>query len=152
MKYEEIIEMYNKDAEMNRADVRDDMLIVPKLHAKYLRILRDERVALVKYDASLKDTKRIIREYYTTKNSSWTDDQIEVFEKYGLEIRNKDAMPMSTADDYWVPTNKAVVEATLRYANQKAKVDLVVEIIKELKGRTYMLNGFAKYDMFKGGE
>ena len=46
MKLDEIHNMWSQDCEMNRIELGEEALKIPKLHSKYLRMFSDETMLL----------------------------------------------------------------------------------------------------------
>ena len=64
MKIDEIIESWKQDSVIDDVDLDREALKIPNLHAKYLRLLFEQRVKLRSLQGKRKELKRVLGEYY----------------------------------------------------------------------------------------
>ena len=64
MNIEKIIEEWRKDSVLDDVDLDNEALRIPNLHAKYLKILFEERVKLRSLRGKQKQLKRTLHDYY----------------------------------------------------------------------------------------
>ena len=64
MNIEKIIEEWRKDIVLDDVDLDNEALRIPNLHAKYLKILFEERVKLRSLRGKQKQLKRTLQDYY----------------------------------------------------------------------------------------
>ena len=81
---EKLLEMWKVDAEIDKANISEEIIKIPRLHGKYLDILSRYKILLKEIDFKYLKMKRIMFEYYTGKM-----DQ-ETLEKYNLEPGEED--------------------------------------------------------------
>ena len=79
MNINELLQMWSKDANIDRTEPGRELINIPILHAKYLQILSTHRLAVKNIDYKLATLKRLKWEYYTGK----LDD--EELQKHGWE-------------------------------------------------------------------
>ena len=65
MKIEDIFELWQTDTNIDRTELGDEALKIPKLHHKYFQIYTTEKMLLRKYESELKQLKLDKYEFYT---------------------------------------------------------------------------------------
>lgn len=65
MKLDDIYQEWEKDSEINRSELGDEALRIPKLHHKYFKIFTQERLILRKLEFDLKQVKLEKFEFFT---------------------------------------------------------------------------------------
>jgi hypothetical protein len=139
---EELLEMWRKDAEMDRTEPGRELLNIPKLHSKYVTIMSNHRMMARDAEFQLNRWKKIKWEYYTGKLD---DDDLK---KFGW-----DPFPFTLKSDI-----TTYLEADEDINKYKAKrvihdeiVDVCTAIIKELNSRTFQLRDFIAWERFVNG-
>jgi len=139
---EELLEMWRKDADMDRTEPGRELLNIPKLHSKYVTIMSNHRMMARDAEFQLNRWKKIKWEYYTGKLD---DDDLK---KYGWE-----PFPFTLKSDI-----TTYLEADEDINKYKAKrvihdeiVDVCTSIIKELNSRTFQLRDFIAWERFVNG-
>ena len=79
MKLEEIQELWNRDREIDIAELAIESVRIPQLHDKYLKIYIDERIKLKSLEFELSKMVRLKNDYYSGKMAQ------EDLEKLGWE-------------------------------------------------------------------
>ena len=67
MKLEEILNLWQKDVEIDKSHLDVEILNIPKLHHKYLKILSQERLIYKELDRKKKDIIQSLWMYYSGK-------------------------------------------------------------------------------------
>lgn len=139
---DELLEMWRKDADIDRTEPGKALLDIPKLHSKYLNILSRHRLLSKEAEFKYSKTKKIKWEYYTGK----LDD--DTLEKHGWE-----PFPFVLKSD--ITTYLESDEDMNKCLAQKAMHDEIVEvctaILKELNSRTFQLRDFISWEKFIQG-
>jgi hypothetical protein len=139
---EELLEMWRKDAEMDRTEPGRELLNIPKLHSKYVTIMSNHRMMARDAEFQLNRWKKIKWEYYTGKLD---DDDLK---KYGW-----DPFPFTLKSD--ITTYLEADEDINKYKAKRVIHDEIVEvctaIIKELNSRTFQLRDFIAWERFVNG-
>ncbi len=139
---DDLLEMWRKDAEIDRTEPGKELLNIPKLHSKYVTILSNHRLMLKDAEFQLNRWKKIKWEYYTGKLD---DDDLK---KYGW-----DPFPFTLKSD--ITTYLEADEDINKYKAKKILheeiVDVCIAIIKELNSRTYQLRDFIAWERFVNG-
>jgi hypothetical protein len=141
-KLDELLEMWAKDAEIDRTEPGKALLDIPKLHSKYLNILSSHRLSSRDAEFKYNRMKKIKWEYYTGKLD---DDDLR---KYGWE-------PFQFVLKSDITTYLDSDEDLNKYKAQKIMHDEIVEvcqsILKELNSRTFQLRDFIAWERFIQG-
>jgi hypothetical protein len=141
-KLEELLDMWAKDADIDRTEPGKALLDIPKLHSKYLNILSSHRLASRDAEFKYNRMKKIKWEYYTGKLD---DDDLK---KYGWE-------PFQFVLKSDITTYLESDEDLNKYKAQKIMHDEIVEvcnsILKELNSRTFQLRDFIAWERFIQG-
>ena len=141
-KIDELIEMWKKDAVVNRTEPGRELLNIPVLHSKYLSILTKNRLLSKESEFKYNKMKRLKWEYYTGKLD---DDELK---KYGWEpfpyILKSD---LSTYLDSDEDLNKLIANKIVH----DEIIEICLTVMKELNSRTYQLRDFISWQKFIQG-
>lgn len=139
---EELLKMWEKDSVMDRTEPSKELLNIPILHSKYLKILSNHRMLSKQAEFKFNKMKRLKWEYYTGKLDE------ETLREYGWTpfpyvLKSEISSYLESDEDL----NKFVA--------QKALHDEIVEvcqsIMKELNARTFQLKDFISWEKFISG-
>ena len=142
MKIEEIRAEWDADAVIDKTEIGDEALKIPKLHAKYMRMLSDERLLLRKLETDLKVLKRDKYEFYTMGPTKEQKD-------LGWELPAR-GMVLKQDINIYMEADKQVVDLSLRVGMQQEKVELLDSVIRSIMNRGYQLKtalDFLKFTM-----
>ena len=139
---EELLEMWRKDADMDRTEPGRELLNIPKLHSKYVTIMSNHRMMARDAEFQLNRWKKLKWEYYTGKLD---DDDLK---KFGW-----DPFPFTLKSD--ITTYLEADEDINKYKAKKVIhdeiVDVCTSIIKELNSRTFQIRDFIAWERFVNG-
>ena len=141
-KLDELLEMWKKDAEIDRTEPGKALLDIPKLHSKYLNILSRHKLLQKECEFKYSRMKKIKWEYYTGKMDQ--DD----LAKYGWEpfpytLKSEINTYLEADDD----VNKYLAKKLLH----EEIVEVCQAILKELNNRTWELRSFIDWEKFIQG-
>lgn len=141
-KLDELIAMWNVDAEIDRTEPGRALIDIPKLHAKYVTILSNHRLLSKESDYKLSKIKRLRWEYYTGK----LDDK--ELEKYGW-----DQFPFTLKSEInmYLDSDEHIDNWKKRKILHDEIVEVCNSILKELNNRTWELKSFIDYEKFING-
>lgn len=141
-KLEDLLEMWRKDADIDRTEPGKALLDIPKLHSKYLNILSSHRLMVKQAEFKYNKMKKLKWEYYTGKMDDAT------LKHYGWE-----PFPYILKSD--ITTYLDSDEDLNKYLANKAMheeiVDVCNAILKELNSRTFQLRDFIAWERFIQG-
>jgi hypothetical protein len=142
-KIDEVMDMWDKESPVDSTEPGKEILRIPTLHAKYVRILTNHSLAAKQCTFEYARMKKIKTEYYSGR----MDDQD--LKKFGWEpfrfILKSDMNVYIEGDD-----------DLQRILAKKVLHDNVVEyctmIVKELTSRTYQLRSYMDWEKFIVGQ
>lgn len=143
MKLEQILELWEEDSHINKNELGDEAIKIPKLHSKYYRIYVNEKLVLRKYKAELDQLRLEKYEFYT---QGPTKEQMDL----GWKLPASGKILKNEVNSY-LDADKEIVEKSLKIGLQNEKVDLLESIIKSLTSRGFNLNVAVSWERFKVG-
>jgi Recombination, repair and ssDNA binding protein UvsY len=143
MKLEDILEMWSEDCNVNRLELGEESLKLPKLHSKYLRIYTEERLLLKRLEEERKELVLMKHDYYRGIMPE-EDLKANGWEPFRLNIIKSD-LPM------YLDADQDIIKLNLRVAMQQEKVDALESIIRSINNRGYLIKNAIEYEKFKVG-
>ena len=143
MKIDELKEMIDKDAAFLKEESHMDTssLSIPELHAKYLSLIYDERLALDYFKVEYKVLKRDKWIYYTGK----ADPDVYEQKPFNLNILKADV-------DKFIDADTELNAVYLKVKAQEEKLNLITEIVKSVMGHSFNVGNAIKWKKFLNGE
>ncbi len=143
MKLDDIYQEWEKDSEINRNELGDEALRIPKLHHKYFKIFTQERLTLRKLEFDLKQLKLEKFEFFT---QGPTPEQHEK----GWKLPPQGKILKSEANNY-VDSDEEVIQLALRIGIQLEKIELLESVIKTFTNRGFNIKSAIDWEKFKVG-
>jgi hypothetical protein len=143
MKLEEIHEWWAVDCEVDRTELGEESLKIPKLHSKYLRVYSEERMLLKRLEEERKQFAHLKNDYYRGILAE-EDLKEHGWEPFRLNVLKSD-VPM------YVDSDTDMIKLNLRIAMQQEKVDILESIIRSINNRGYLIKNAIEYEKFKVG-
>ena len=140
MKFEEIIELWGEDSQIDKSELGDEALKIPKLHHKYYTILIRERAILKKLESDLKILKLEKYEFYSQGHTEET-------KKKGWKLPPK-GMILKSDIPLYMEADQDIISITLRIDAQQEKVDYIDSILKTLQTRGYVIKTAVDWQKF----
>jgi hypothetical protein len=140
MKIENILEQWQIDAEINRTELGDEALKIPKLHHKYYQIYISEKILLRSYENDMKKLKLDKYEFYTQGHTDET-------RSLGWELPAK-GMILKTDIPMYMEADKELIKLSLKIGIQQEKIELLESIIKSLTNRGYQIKSAIDWQKF----
>ncbi len=143
MKIDELKEMIDKDAAFLKEESHMDTssLSIPELHAKYLSLIYDERLALDYFKVEYKVLKRDKWIYYTGK----ADPEVYEEKPFNLNILKADV-------DKFLDADTDLSALYLKVKAQEEKLNLLTDIVKTIVGHSFSVGNAIKWKKFLNGE
>ena len=139
---EQVLKLWEKDADIDRTEPGNELIKIPKLHNKYLTIMTSHRFALEKANFDYLRMRKIKWEYYTGKLSQ------EELQEYGWEpFRYTLKSDIST----YLESDNDLIKLLEKKMYHKETVSVIEAIMSELKSRTFQLRDFIQWERFIGG-
>lgn len=141
MRIEEICDLWQVDCDIDKTELGDESLKIPKLHHKYYQIYTTEKLLLRKFESQLKKLKLEKYEFYTQGPNEETP---YTWKLPARGIILKQDIPM------YMDADKDIVELSLKIGLQQEKVEFLESIIKSLINRGFQIRAaidFMKFTM-----
>jgi hypothetical protein len=143
MKLDDIMEMWSEDCNVNRLELGEESLKLPKLHSKYLRVFTEERLLLRRLEGERKELILTKHDYYRGVMPE-EDLRSNGWEPFRLNVLKSD-IPM------YIEADQDIIKLNLRIAMQQEKVDALESIIRSINNRGYLIKNAIEYEKFKVG-
>lgn len=144
MKIDEILELWEQDSIIDKTNISQESLNIPKLHSKYYNIFIREKILLDKLNLQLKE---IELERWNFYNGSAPTEQYESYEGnfFDLKLLKQDK-------ERFFESDKEIMEHKNKIMLQKAKTECLFDIIKMISNRSFQIKNFIEYEKFKAAE
>ena len=132
MLVDEIAEMWIKDAVIDDVELDTESLKVPTLHAKYLKILYQEKLKLKSFNLKRKTVSRVLGEYYRGDLNSPEDLRELQREPWSRTVLKQDL-------SNYVDSDKDMIKLLTKISYQEEVVSLLEDIIKNINNRGFQI-------------
>ena len=143
MKLDDIMEMWSEDCNVNRLELGEESLKLPKLHSKYLRVFTEERLLLRRLEGERKELILTKHDYYRGVMPE-EDLRANGWEPFRLNVLKSD-IPM------YIEADQDIIKLNLRIAMQQEKVDALESIIRSINNRGFLIKNAVEFEKFKVG-
>jgi len=140
---DDIKKMVNSDLDMDKTELDIEALKTPQLHNKYLNILLDEKLILVKLEGEFKILRKFKWLYYTGKISQEELDENDI-EPFPLNVLRQDI-------DKFMDSDEEIIKLTNRIAYGKLKVGYLESIVKIISNRQWLIREAIDWIKFTHG-
>ena len=143
MKLEEIQELWNRDREIDIAELAIESVRIPQLHDKYLKIYIDERIKLKSLEFELSKMVRLKNDYYSGKMAQ------EDLEKLGWEpflgkiLKGEMHSYLEADEDVFRIKTKIVM--------MEEKINYLDSIVKMINNRGFQIKSAIDWIKYKDG-
>lgn len=143
MKIEEIHDLWAEDSVIDRTDLGEEAIKIPKLHHKYYTIFNAERQTLRLLEAKMKKLKLDKYEFFTQGPNEETKAKGWQMPAKGMILKADIPMYMDADVD--------IIELTLKIGAQQEKLEFLESIIKSLQHRGYNIRAAIDWNKFTMG-
>jgi hypothetical protein len=144
MKLEDILAEWDKDSQLDRTKLDNASLDIAKLHAKYIRIVSNERLLLLKYESEYKQLKFDKFEFYADGPSEETPKEwLELFPARGKIIK--------TEVPRYLEVDRDIIALTLKVGLQKEKIEVLKSIIDIISHLGFQIKNAIEWMKFMNG-
>jgi hypothetical protein len=144
MKFEELFEEWEKDSNIDKTDLGDSAIKIPRLHHKYYKIFCKERSNLKMLEADMKKLKLEKYEFYTLGPTNDSRDK-------GWKLPPKGIILKQDLNIY-MDADKDIIDLSLKIGVVQEKIDFLESIIKSLANRGYLIKTALDWQKFIMGE
>ena len=143
MKIEDIFEHWEKDSQIDKTELGDAALDIPKLHHKYFQFLVNEKMQLRKLEAEFKRLKLDKYEFLTQGPNEETKDKGWKLPAKGMILKGDIPMYMEADED--------IINVSLKIGLQQEKVELLDSIVKTIINRNFIIRNAIDWQKFTMG-
>jgi hypothetical protein len=131
-KIEDITDVWRDDAKIDDVELDTESLKIPNLHAKYLKLLSEERMRLRSMRQQRKVTYRELADYYKGDLNNTEDLKRIEREPWPRTVLKQDL-------DSYVDADDIMIKLTTRIVYQEEIVSVCEEILKSINARGYAI-------------
>lgn len=143
MKLEEIQQLWEKDCEIDRAELGEESLKIAQLHSKYFKLFSAERLLYKKLEKDIKILQKVKFEYY---NGILSHDELKErgWDPFSLKVLKSDL-------HIYLDGDVDIHNAQLKLEYQKEKIDFLENVIKALNNRNFQIKNAIDWAKFMNG-
>lgn len=142
-KLEDIVDEWETDCEVNSTQLDSESLRIPKLHAKYLRLLQIQKSRLPLVTNRYEKMKLLRWEYYNGKLSEEVLRQYK-WEPFGLKVLKADLHNYMSADEVLMPLKNKLDECT-------ETIGMLEDILKQISNRNFTIKNAIDFLRYTNG-
>ncbi len=143
MNIDQILEEWSKDSDMDRNDLGEESLKIPKLHGKYYRMYVTEKM---KWIGLKEDKKKLVLDKHDYYRGIMPVEEVK---RRGWEIWNltvlKSELPM------YIDSDEHIRELNLKIMLLEEKCNLIESILKNIATRGYQIKTAVEFERFRAG-
>lgn len=143
MTIDEILENWQKDSQIDKTELGDEALNIPKLHHKYYQIFVKEKMILRKQESDMKQLKLDKYEFLTQGPNEETKEKGWKLPPKGMILKGD--LPM------YLDADQDVVNLSLKIGYQQEKLELLDSIIKTIMNRNFIIRNAIDWQKFTMG-
>lgn len=140
-----LMEEWINDAAYDETEPQRAMANIPKLHAKYLRIMTHHNLLVKKLLSEYNSRRKIKWEYYNGDLNNPED-----LERYGLEPMMKKVLRADL--QHYLDSDTELNNILLKKVMHEEIVEFSKQVLKELNNRTWQLKSYMDWEKFIGGQ
>jgi hypothetical protein len=140
---EQIIKLWEKDSEIDQTEPGKELIKIPLLHSKYIKILVNHKLATKKAHFDYQRMRKVKWEYYTGKLS-----QEELAERGWEPFQFTLKSDIGT----YLEADNDLIKLLEKKVYHDECVSAIESILSELKQRTWQLRDFISWEKFIGGQ
>ena len=138
---EELQEMWEKDAKIDRDNLHEESLNVPSLHAKYFELYNTIFLLRKKAEQQRKNIRHERYEYFSGK----ADPEVYQKDPFGKKIRDKDTMTK------YLDADEKLSNSSLKIDYYDTMLVYLESILKVIQNRTYQIKNAIEFMRFNSG-
>lgn len=142
---DDLMKMWSEDSIIDQTEPGRAMADIPKLHAKYLKILSYHNLVVKKLHGDYLRMKKLKFEYFNGDLNN-----LEDLKEYNLEPFTKKVIRQDIS--MWIDADKQLNDILLKKAMNQEIVDATTLILKELHSRTFQIKSIIEWERFTGGK
>jgi len=141
---EQLLKYWDDDCIIDQTEPGKELLKIPVLHNKYLKILIKHRLASKRITFEYSKMRKVKEEYY---NGTLSQEELNEYgwEQFLLNIKTKQGI------DKYLDSDKDLIRLLEKKMHHDEAISVCESILQELKSRTYQLRDFISWEKFIGG-
>lgn len=143
MNIDDILNLWQDDVKIDKTELGDEALNIPKLHHKYYQIFVKEKLILRKYESEFKQLKLDKYEFLTQGPNEETKDKGWRLPAKGMILKGDIPLYLDADDD--------IVNLSLKIGLQQEKIELLDSIIKSIMNRNFVIKNAIDWNRFTMG-
>jgi hypothetical protein len=145
MKFDELHDMWSKDCEISK-DLHKESIETPLLHAKYLRILNQEKGKLVFLEM---EQKKLLKKKWLYYNGKMSQEDIE---KEGWDFDPFEGLKVLKGEmNYYYDADTDIQHSEAKILLKKQVIDTLKEILENIKWRHQTIRNAIEWKKFENG-
>jgi len=144
MDLSKIQDLWEKDSALDISDninsVSQASADTPKLHAKYFKILSEERLEARRLELKMKERSALLWKFYA--GMPMDEDELDFLR---LDPINKEKRVLKDQIRYYIDADKPMLKLQTMLEYQNEKVSFLEEIIKQLNNRSFQLKNVIEW-------
>jgi hypothetical protein len=143
-KLENIMKLWEGDSIIDSTEPGKELLKIPQLHNKYLKILVGHRLAIKRLNFDYAKLRRLKEEYY---NGSLSQEELEEngWEPFLLNLKTKQGV------ERYIESDSQLIKLLEKKIYHDEAISVCESILQELKSRTFQLRDYIQWERFIGG-
>ncbi len=141
---EQIIKYWDEDSVIDSTEPGKELLKIPQLHNKYLKILIKHRLAIKKINFDYARLRKIKEEYYSGSLSKEELDE-NGWEPFLLNVKTKQGI------ERYIDSDADLIRLMEKKMYHDEAISVCESILQELKSRTFQLRDYISWERFIGG-
>jgi len=150
MELSKIQEHWDKDSQLDQTENANSISKASGdtsvLHAKYFRILSDERLRLRQFEIQVKERTALLWKYYS--RMPLDNDEME---QLNIDPIENEKRILKEQIRYFIDADKELLKLQTKIEYQKEKVDFLESILKMLNNRTFQIKNIIEWKKFIAG-
>jgi hypothetical protein len=140
---QDVLKLWESDADIDQTEPGKELLKIPKLHNKYLTILTKHKIAAKKAHFDYMRMRKVKIDYFAGRL-----DQEEL-DKYGWEPFQ---FVLKSDVNTYLEADNDLIKLLEKKVYHEEVVSVIESIMNELKQRTWQLRDFISWEKFIGGQ
>ena len=141
---EDIMKHWDADSVIDSTEPGRELLKIPTLHNKYLKILVKHKLAVKRLNFEYSRLRKVKEEYY---NGSLSQEELQEngWEPFLLNVKTKMGV------EKYLESDKDLIRILEKKIYHDESVSVCESILQELKSRTFQLRDYISWERFIGG-
>ena len=141
---EQIIKYWDEDSAIDSTEPGKELLKIPQLHNKYLKILIKHRLATKRINFDYARLRKIKEEYYSGSLSKEELDE-NGWEPFLLNVKTKQGI------ERYIDSDADLIRLMEKKMYHDEAISVCESILQELKSRTFQLRDYISWEKFIQG-